>query len=464
MAELLPMPEVAAGSTSAVLSSWPVAAGASFGQGDSLIVVETDKAEVDVPADADGTLLATLVPAGAEVEVGSPIAVIGAVGEQVDDLDALLVRLGVGADGGGGGGARTAERRDVPVGLPQASGAASEDDGTSEPSEPSGRIFASPLARRLAREAGLPIESITGTGPGGRIVRDDVRAAVAGRTGGADAAVRTDEAAASGEARPSEPVAPVAAPAPAAARPERLAAEPSGAYEDIPHTRIRRAIAARLTGSKQNAPHFYLRSRVRADALLELRRQLNATGGSGASGGSGGSVKISVNDLLVKAVALAHAQVPEMNAVWLPDAVRRFAAVDVAVAIATDNGLVTPVLRNVTELSLSGISRGVRTYAEQARTGSLRQGDLEGGAITISNLGMYGVEEFAAIINPPQSAILAVGAATREPVVTADGTVEAAQVLALTLSVDHRPVDGALAARWFAALREIIEEPMRILV
>ncbi len=242
---------------------------------------------------------------------------------------------------------------------------------------------------------------------------------------------------------------------PVAVSPAREAGRPSGAYEDIPHTRIRRAIAARLTESKQSAPHFYLRSRVRVDALLDLRRRLNA---------AGGPVKISVNDLLVKAVALAHAQVPEMNAVWTPDAVRRFATVDVAVAIATDNGLVTPVLRNVTERSLAGISRGVRAYAEQARTGSLRQNDLEGGSITISNLGMYGVEEFAAIINPPQSAILAVGAATREPVVADDGTLEAAQVLNLTLSVDHRPVDGALAARWFAALKEIIEEPMRIVV
>ncbi|WP_329387554.1 dihydrolipoamide acetyltransferase family protein [Streptomyces sp. NBC_01716] len=437
MADLLRMPEVAAGSTAAVLSGWPVAEGASFSAGDSLVVVETDKAEVDVPATSDGSLLKTLVPAGTEVEVGSPIAVITMPGEEVRDLETLFVSLGI---------AQPAEfteavRRDVPD---PASTPPTSEPPTSEPPmsamparvphQTQGRIFASPLARRLAREAGIAIESITGTGPGGRIVRDDITRAVAATPDPAPAAPRTSET----------------VPLPAQRTPAPEAVPP---YETIPHSRIRRAIATRLTESKQNAPHFYLKGQIRVGELLSLRRQLNAAG----------DVKISVNDLLIKAVAKAHVQVPEMNVIWTDDAVHRFDAVDISVAIATESGLVTPVLRNVGGLSLSAISTQVRAFGEQARGGTLRQRDLEGGSITISNLGMYGAEEFSAIINPPQAAILAVGTTTRAPVVADDGSLQAADLMTLTLSVDHRPADGTLAARWFSALREHIETPLRLL-
>lgn len=439
MADLLRMPEVAAGSTTAVLSGWPVTEGASFRTGDSLVVVETEKAEVDVPATTNGNLLRTLVPVGAEVEVGSPIAVIGEAGEEVADLDALLVSLGVAAPAP----FAEAERRDLPDPAPPAP-TAPEAPAPAHPQQPSqGRIFSSPLARRTAREAGIALESVTGTGPGGRVVRDDVTRAIA--------AQRAQPA-------PSTP-APTAPPAPATAEtppvPVRQAAEPGAAtpYEAIPHSRIRRAIAARLTRSKQHAPHFYLKGQVHVGELLSLRQQLNAAG----------DVKISVNDLLLKAIAKAHLQVPEMNVIWTEDAVHRFRAVDVSVAIATGSGLVTPVLRSVDSMSVSAISAQVRAFGEQARNGALRQSDLEGGSITISNLGMYGVEEFSAIINPPQAAILAVGTTTRVPVVTDDGSLRAADLMTLTLSVDHRPVDGALAARWFSALREHIETPLRLL-
>ncbi|MER6171946.1 2-oxo acid dehydrogenase subunit E2 [Streptosporangium sp. NPDC001681] len=424
MAELLRMPEVAAGSTTAVLSGWPVPESTSFRAGDAVATVETDKAEVDVPAHADGTLIKALVPSGTEVEVGSPIAVIAAPGEDVGDLDRLLAKLGVTEPVQ----AKPVVRREVPGTEQTAS-----PNLTARPEDR--RTFSSPLARRLARDAGIAIGTITGTGPGGRVTRDDVNAAIAART-----------------PRPAGP-----APAPASESPGAPRAAASGAdaaYDVIPHSRIRQAIAGRLTQSKQSAPHFYVKGQVRVGELLALRQRINTDGG----------VKISVNDLLIKAIAAAHVQVPEMNAVWTTDAVRRFHTVDVAVAVATDGGLVTPVLRGVESLSLSAVSAQVRAFSEQARNGTLRQSDLEGGSITISNLGMYGVEEFSAIINPPQAAILAVGTTTRTPVVAEDGGLEAAEVMTLTLSADHRPVDGVLAARWFAALRESIEKPVRLML
>jgi len=223
-------------------------------------------------------------------------------------------------------------------------------------------------------------------------------------------------------------------------------------YRDVPHTKLRRLVAERLTESKTTAPHFYLRATVPVDRLLALRAELN----------DGAETRISVNDLVVKAVARAHVVVPELNVTWGPDAVRQYDAVDVAVAVATDNGLVTPVLRSVEEMTITTVARTTRDLAERARAGQLRQHELEGGSISVTNLGMYGTEEFAAIINPPQAAILAVGAAREEPVAV-DGALEVATVMRLTLSVDHRPVDGVVGARWMAALTDLLEHPARIL-
>jgi pyruvate dehydrogenase E2 component (dihydrolipoamide acetyltransferase) len=425
MAELLRMPEIAAAQTQAVLASWPIEVAKPFAAGDVVATVETDKAVVDVEAEADGVLLRTLVPAGTEVEVGTPIALLAGPGETVDDVDAVLARLGVSAP---------------------AAPAASTGDGApapapAEPAAPGeGRRFASPLARRLAADAGLLLTDLEGTGPGGRIVRRDVEAALARRVAREEAEVHDASPAA------AEP-APVLAP-----RQTPPAAAGEADYTDQPLSRMRRAVAARLTESKASAPHFYLRGSARVDALLGVRGELN----------KGGEVRVSVNDLLVKAVAKAHQKVPEMNVVWTGEAIRSFASVDVAVAVATANGLVTPVVRGVERLPIGEVAAATRDVAARARDGRLQQAELEGGSITISNLGMYGVEEFAAIINPPQAAILAVGAAKQEPVVT-DGRLEVATVLRLTLSVDHRPVDGAIAARWMAALVELLEHPVRIL-
>ncbi|MFC7641175.1 2-oxo acid dehydrogenase subunit E2 [Streptosporangium lutulentum] len=235
-------------------------------------------------------------------------------------------------------------------------------------------------------------------------------------------------------------------------RTSRAAAAPGSDFEEIPHSRLRRAVAGRLTESKQTIPHFYLRRNARIDALLALRSQLNDVSPH----------RISVNDLVLRAVAIAHVEVPDANVIWTEEGMRRFESVDIGVAIASERGLVTPVLRGVQNAAPSAVARQVGAYVRQANEGKLLQSDLEGGSISVTNLGMFGVDEFSAIINPPQSAILAVGAGKAVPVV-ADGAIEVGTVMSLVLSVDHRAIDGALAARWMAALVTSIEEPLRLL-
>jgi pyruvate dehydrogenase E2 component (dihydrolipoamide acetyltransferase) len=300
----------------------------------------------------------------------------------------------------------------------------------------------SPLARRMLKEAGLTGDQVTGTGPHGRIVRKDVERAIA----------EASTAAAAQAPEPAAAPAP-AGPAPAPAAPAVPVTPPAGAgYRDTPHTRMRRAVANRLTAAKQTIPHFYLKRTARIDDLLALRERLNAVSPR----------KISVNDLVIRAVAVAHRAVPEANVIWTDDAVRQFETVDIAVAVASERGLVTPVLRGVEGMAPSEIARRVREFVRGADEGSLRQSDLEGGSVTVTNLGMYGVEEFSAIINPPHSAILAVGAGRKAPVAADDGSLQVATGMVLVLSVDHRAVDGALAARWMGALVEALEEPLRL--
>jgi pyruvate dehydrogenase E2 component (dihydrolipoamide acetyltransferase) len=446
MPRLLRMPEVAAGAAEAVLAEWLVAERAEFAAADTLATVETDKAMVDVEADDAGVLLSTLVAPGAHVEVGAPIAVLGQPGEVVPDIGAVLADLGVAAPAQPADSATPAAAPVTSAPPATASPAAAAPSpaapAAAAPAGPggNGRVFASPLARRIARQSGVAVETIAGTGPGGRILRRDVEAAIAARP------------AAQPTAAPPAAAPPAAAPV-AAAQAAGIAAAGDGG--DIPHSRQRRAIAARLTESQQTVPHFYLRATVRAERLAALRAEINAGLGEGA--------RVSLNDLVVKAVAAAHQRVPEMNVIWTPDAVRTFATVDVAVAVATDRGLVTPVLRDVTAQTITQVAARTRDLATRARDGRLRQHELDGGTISVSNLGMYGVEEFAAIINPPHAAILAVGAVRDEPVVE-DGAVVPGQVMTVTLSVDHRPVDGVIAARWLAALRELLENPLRVLI
>jgi pyruvate dehydrogenase E2 component (dihydrolipoamide acetyltransferase) len=429
MARLLHMPEIAANAVEAVLQGWAIAENTPFSADEVIATVETEKAVVDVPAEADGVILKALVPEGAEVEVGAPIALIGEPGEKVDDLDAVLAELGMAVP------ARVAAPEPREVRADAAAPATSNG--------PAGRVFASPLARRMAGEALIPYESITGTGPGGRIIRRDVEAAIAGRAAASPRPPAASQApAGAGQAGPVREQASV---------PAARAATTSPAFTDVPHSRIRKAVAARLTASKQTTPHFYLRGTARVDKLLKLRRQLND-----------GSVKISVNDMVIKAAAWAQVLVPAMNVIWTPEAIRSFSSVDVSVAIATERGLVTPVLRSVERMTISTVASTVRDFVERAKAGRLRQDELEGGAFSVTNLGMYGTEEFAAIINPPQAAILAVGAARQEPIVE-NGRLKAGTVMRVTLSVDHRPVDGAVAAEWMKAFLSLVENPVRLL-
>ena len=433
MATVLRVPEVATGSTEAVLTEWLVPENVAFEAGAAIAVLETDKAAVEVEAEAGAVILRRLVDGGSTVEVGAPIAVLGVVGEDVSSVLAAL----------GGG---TVE----PAGAPESPGRATAPE----------RIFASPLARKLLKEARIPLEAVPGTGPNGRIVRRDVEAAIAQAKHPVMNLPATAAPAALDPSAPATRSAPAANTANAVSTANATRSTPStpstpstngAAFEEVPHSRIRAVIASRLTASKQTIPHFYVRRTARIDALLSLRQQLNAVAPD----------KISVNDLIIRAVAVAHVAVPDANVIWTDDSMRRYNTVDIGVAIASTRGLVTPVLRGVQGMSLSAISRQVRAFAEQADEGRLVQRDLEGGTIAVSNLGMYGVDEFSAIINPPQSAILAVGTGKPAPTIV-DGEPAIATQMNLVLSVDHRAIDGALAARWMQALVTALEEPLRL--
>jgi pyruvate dehydrogenase E2 component (dihydrolipoamide acetyltransferase) len=405
VAHLLLMPEVAADTAEAVLGGWSVPEGGRFRAGTVLAVVETAKAAVDVEAEDDGVLIRALVGEGSEVAVGTAIALLAASDEHVSDVDAEIASLLAGRSPG-------------IVDRPHLT------DLADPPPNGSARTFASPLARRLARDGGLALADIRPTGPHGRIVRRDVEAALG--TGRAESAA-TETA--------SDAVAPA-----------------NNAYRDQPHSRMRRAIAAGLTTSKQTVPHFYLRATAEVDKLLQLRNDLN----------DGAADRITLTDLLVKAVAVAHTRVPAMNVIWTPDAVRQFATVDIAVAVAVDGGLVTLVLHDVATLGVGAVSSALADLTARAHAGALHQHELEGGTCTVTNLGMHGADEFTAIINPPQSSILAIGAVRREPLVRNDSIV-AASVLRLTLSIDHRPIDGVVAADWMRNLVTCLENPVQLL-
>jgi pyruvate dehydrogenase E2 component (dihydrolipoamide acetyltransferase) len=408
MATLLRVPEVAAGATEVVVSEWLVDEGDGITAGAPVVALETDKAVVEMESEVGGLLLRRLVEAGTSVAVGAPLLLVGTQADADSDVDALLAELGATAA--------------VPAGV---AGATSDLKSASAPASNGKRIFATPLSRRLLAAAGILLEEVTGTGPNGRITKKDAEQAVARK---AVSVPRTPE--------PTQ----------------ATAAPPGTRFTEVEHSRVRRAVAARLSASKQTVPHFYLKRAVRIDELLALRSELNDVS----------SQKISVNDLVIRAVAVAHTEVPAANVIWTEEAMRMFDTVDVGVAIASERGLVTPVLRGVEATTPTGVARQVQGFVEAANGGKLAQRDLEGGSITVTNLGMYGVEEFAAIINPPQAAILAVGAGTAQPVVT-HGAVEVATVMNLVLSVDHRAIDGALAAQWMAALVATLERPLRLL-
>lgn len=422
MALVIRMPEVLAGSTEGALQSWLVGVGDTITVGQPLAEVETEKATVEYEAEAEGTIAGLLVETGIQVSVGTPIAVLATAGESAEQALAAAGQETAPA-------ASAAEVASIPE--PAAAAPVGPAPAAAAPApaaaarQGGARIFMSPLVRRLAAERGLDLSTVTGTGPGGRIVRRDIESLSAPKPVGA---------------------------APAVASAAAPAASTGASYTDVPHTGMRRAIARRLVESKTTIPHFYLVADCRVDDLLEFRRRVNESA----------PVKISVNDFVVKAAAAAFRVVPEANAIWTDDATRRFDSVDIAVAVAIDGGLVTPVVRGVDRMSLSSVSASIRDLAERGRAGKLKQDEIEGGSFSISNLGMYGTQEFSAIINPPHAGILAVGAAQKKPVVVDDELV-VGTVMTVTLSADHRVLDGALAARWLVAFVALIENPVSIL-
>ncbi|WP_199176690.1 dihydrolipoamide acetyltransferase family protein [Subtercola sp. Z020] len=504
MPTIVRMPEVLANATEAALQGWLAEVGDDIALGQPLAELETEKAMVEYNAETAGTLVRMLIGPGDSVDVGAPIAVIAAPGETDSDIDALLVSVGIGSAPGA---AATAPDAAADAALAGASAAgataASAAVETAAPADETaaahgGRLFASPIVRRMAKEQGIDLAGVSGSGPDGRIVRRDLdgldaapatsasaasadasSASVADFSGVADSAPAEGEpdsgpvsvgsesaTPAADDETPAVPATAVAAsgagpsgqsaPAEAApAAPAKAAPAPAapGGTELVPHTGMRRAIARRLTESKQTVPHFYLVADCRVDALMELRASVNASAPR----------KVSLNDFIVKAVAGAFGEVPEANATWGDDGTTRYAHVDIAVAVATPGGLLTPVVRGVDQLSVTGVSERIAELAGRAREGRLRQNELEGGSFSVSNLGMYGVQEFSAIINPPQSAILAVGVARQQPVVE-NGELAVGTVMTVTLSADHRVIDGALAGQWLAAFVKRIENPLTILI
>lgn len=440
MPAVMNMPEVMANATEATLYAWLKNEGDTVSVGEAIAEVETEKATVEVEADADGVVARLLVVAGANVDVGTPIAVIKTKGETDDDVAPVLASLGTVQEFIAEP-AETSRGADVAINVPvHLTKSTIGVPKSHQPGSLAGRVFSSPLARRIARENGLTIDTITGTGPHGRILRRDVETAVAeDQTGVAAIPIVAETTPQSSSSIPA-----------GTASPPNLA---PGHFEDVPHTRMRQAIARRLTESTTTVPHFYLRAAVRVDALLGLRKQINETSPR----------KITVNDLVVKAVGLALQDVPAANVIWTDEAERRFSTSDVSVAIAIAGGLLTPVVRGIESISLTNVSCAIADYVERAKAGKIRQEELTGGSFSVTNLGMFGTKEFTAILNPPQSGILAVGAAEQRSVAI-DGAISVATMMTCTLSADHRVIDGAVAAEWMRAFAGRIENPISILI
>lgn len=415
MAQIVRMPAVMANATDAVLSAWLTEPGARIAVGDPLAEIETDKAVVEYAAEVEGAIGQFLVEPGTRVAVGDPIVVVLEEGEDPSaiSLEDIPTPPPSTSDGSGSAAApgQSSSGSQLPKAAPQAIAGGDR----------SGRVFATPIARRIAAQHGIDLTVLTGTGPNGRIVRRDVEAHAM------DTAPSTRAAAST----PSH-----------------------GSYTDLPLTAMRRAIAVRLSESKSTVPHFYVTAHIRVDRLLALRTEVNQSSPQ----------KLSINDFVVKAVAAAMVEVPAANAIWNGDCIRRFDGVDVAVAVAIPDGLLTPVIRDVEQLGLVELSTRIAEAAATARAGRLQQHQLEGGSFTVSSLGMHGVQEFAAIINPPQAGILAVGAAKRQPVVDDAGQLSVGTLMTVTLSADHRVIDGTVAAEWMAALVSKLESPISLLL
>ena len=424
------MPALSPTMEEGTLAKWLVKEGDSVASGDLLAEIETDKATMEFEAVDEGVIGKLLVAEGsAGVKVNTPIAVLLGEDESEDDI------------------AEPAARPAPEAARPSDADAEAAPAGRSETAAPpagkrgdGARIFASPLARRIAADRGIDLAQITGSGPRGRIVKADVEAAGAPKPAAAEA--------------PAQAAPPAPAPGPDAGQIAALYADRD--HQEITLDGMRKTIAARLTEAKQQIPHFYLRRDIHLDALLSLRAEINRQLAPR-------EIKLSVNDFIIKACAAALQQVPEANAVWAGDRILRLTPSDVAVAVAIEGGLFTPVLRDAHQKSLSALSTEMKDLAARARDRKLSPQEYQGGSFAISNLGMFGIENFDAVINPPHGAILAVGAGVQKPVVQADGTLGVATVMSVTLSVDHRVIDGALGAQLLAAIKDGLENPLALL-
>ncbi|MEZ5842189.1 MAG: pyruvate dehydrogenase complex dihydrolipoamide acetyltransferase [Hyphomicrobiaceae bacterium] len=439
------------------LAKWNVKEGDTVRSGMVIAEIETDKATMEVEAVDEGTVGRILVPEGSEgVKVNTAIAVLLADGESATTLSSRPSRAGSAEPGGNGRGAAAAgpSRAHSPSAAPSPQQAAPRAASSPTPAAPAGaRNFISPLARRLAKENGIDIGRVAGTGPHGRVVKRDIEAALRSGTpksGQAGTSVATSSAA------PPAASAPAIAPM---ADDKILALYEQGSFEIVPHDGMRRVIAQRLTQSKQTVPHFYLTLDCRLDDLLKARERINA-----ASPKDGPrAYKLSVNDFIIKALALALQRVPAANATWTEQGMLRHRHSDVGVAVAIDGGLFTPVIRHAELKTLAEISNEMKDLADRARRRRLAPHEYQGGSTSISNLGMFGIKSFDAVINPPHATILAVGAGEKRPVVSGE-RVEVATVMSCTLSCDHRVVDGALGAELLNAFKVLVEDPVRMLV
>ncbi|MDB4970403.1 MAG: Dihydrolipoyllysine-residue acetyltransferase [Myxococcales bacterium] len=461
MASIITMPKLSPTMEEGVLAKWTKKEGDKIQPGDVIAEVETDKANMEFPLEDEGVLLKLLVKEGDTVKLGDPVAVLGEAGEDLADVMkevgqkgaqpqkktdepaappvAATVRAETGDREQGDTKAPDPTRaaaKSVPVAKPapaskQAAARPALSVVQAEPANGNGhgRVLASPFARKLALEKGVDLKRLSGSGPHGRIIKRDI-----------------DEAAAHGEAAPSS-----------------LAYVPSREDQLVPASQMRKTIARRLIEAKREIPHIYLTADATVDRLVEMREQLNDSGT-----GTEGAVKVSINDLVIKALAMALARMPDANVSWTAEGILRHGGVHIGMAVSLpDNGLITPVVRDADVKSIGALARETRSLAERARAKKLKPEEYSGGSATVSNLGMFGVREFVAIINPPESVILAVGTTEKRPiVVTRDGhdVLEVARRMTLTLSCDHRVVDGVLGAKLLGEVVKLLEKPMGMLL
>lgn len=425
------------------LAKWLKKEGDPIKSGDVIAEIETDKATMEVEAVDEGVLAKIVVPAGtADVPVNELIAVIASEGEDPK-------ALGAGKPASAPAPAQAPAPAAAPAPAPAAAAPAPVAAPAPAPAATGGaRVFASPLAKRIAKDAGVDLGSVRGTGPHGRIVEKDVRAAMAGGT------AKAAPAPAAAAAAPATPLA-----SGMGDDAVRKLFEP-GSYEEVPHDSMRKTIARRLTESKQTVPHFYLSVDCDLDALLKLREQINA---AAPTVDGKPAYKVSVNDFVIKALAMSLTRVPDANVSWTETAMLRHKHADVGVAVSIPGGLITPVVRKAEQKTLSTISNEMKDFAARAKARKLKPEEYQGGSTAVSNLGMFGIKDFSAVINPPHATILAVGAGEQRAVVK-NGALAIATVMTVTLSTDHRAVDGALGAELIQAFKQLIENPMGMLV